>query len=83
MHVGDALTVSPQPLAADRRSADDRDLPGRTDVLCAALSLTIGGPVGRHALIGRARFLTPLRAMLLIALVFLALGWSTKAACLQ
>ena len=43
----------------------------------------IGGPVGRHALIGRARFMTPLRAMLLIALVFLALGYSTKAACLQ
>ncbi|CAM4305069.1 putative integral membrane protein [Mycobacterium basiliense] len=27
--------------------------------------------------------MTPLRVMLLIALVFLALGWSTKAACLQ
>ena len=80
---GDALTVSPQRLAADRRSADDRDLPSRTDVLAATLSGTIGGPVGRHALIGRARFLTPLRVMLLIALVFLALGWSTKAACLQ
>jgi uncharacterized membrane protein len=79
----DALTVSPQPLAADRRSADDRDLPTRTDVLGAALSQTIGGPVGRHALIGRARLLTPLRAMFLVGLVFLALGWSTKAACLQ
>ena len=43
----------------------------------------IGGPVGRHALIGRQRFLTPLRVMLIIALVFLALGYSTKAACLQ
>ena len=43
----------------------------------------IGGPVGSHALIGRQRFLTPLRAMLIIALVFLALGYSTKAACLQ
>jgi len=80
---GSALTVSPLPLAADRRSADDRDLPSRTDVIGAALSQTIGGPVGRHALIGRARLLTPLRAMFLIALVLLALGWSTKAACLQ
>ena len=79
----DALTVSPQPLAADLRSADDRDLPSRTDVVVAALSQTIGGPVGKRALIGRARFLTPLRVMFLIALVFLALGWSTKAACLQ
>ncbi len=76
-------TVSPQPLAADLRTADDRDLPSRTDAMVAALSQVIGGPVGRHALIGRTRFLTPLRAMLLIALVFLALGYSTKAACLQ
>jgi uncharacterized membrane protein len=78
-----AAVVSPQPLAADSCSLDDRDLPSRTDVLGAALSETIGGPVGRHALIGRQRFLTPLRVMFLIGLVFLALGWSTKAACLQ
>ena len=75
--------VSPQPLAADLRSADDRDLPSRTDAIGAALSQVIGGPVGRHALIGRAPFMTPLRVMLIIALVFLALGYSTKAACLQ
>ncbi|WP_413232819.1 glycosyltransferase family 87 protein [Mycolicibacterium sp. 050158] len=76
-------TVSPYPLADDLRSDDDRDLPSRTDTIGAALSGVIGGPVGRHALIGRARFLTPLRAMLMIALVFLALGYTTKAACLQ
>ena len=76
-------TVSPQPLADDLRSADDRDLPSRTDALGAALSQVVGGPVGRHALIGRARFLTPLRVMLAIALVFLAFGYSTKAACLK
>ena len=75
-------TVSPQPLAADVRSADDRDLPSRTDALAGALSQVIGGPVGRHALIGRARFLTPLRVMFAIAVVFLALGYTTKAACL-
>ena len=78
-----AAVVSPQPLAADARSLDDRDLPSRTDVLGVALSETVGGPVGRHALIGRQPFVTPLRVMLVIALVFLALGWSTKAACLQ
>lgn len=78
-----AAVVSPEPLAADRRSLDERDLPSRTDVLGTALSDTIGGPVGRHALIGRQGFLTPLRVMFLMGLVFLALGWSTKAACLQ
>jgi uncharacterized membrane protein len=76
-------TVSPQPLADDLRSADDRDLPSRTDSIGAALAGAIGGPVGRHALIGRTRVLTPLRVMFMIALVFLALGWSTKAPCLQ
>ncbi len=75
--------MSPLPLAADLRSADDRDLPSRTDTLGAALSEVVGGPVGRHALIGRTRFFTPLRVMFMIALVFLALGWSTKAPCLQ
>jgi uncharacterized membrane protein len=78
-----SAVVSPQPLAADTRSLDDRDFPSRTDTLGAALSETIGGPVGWHALIGRQRFLTPMRVMFLIALVVLALGWSTKAACLQ
>ncbi|GAB3009256.1 glycosyltransferase family 87 protein [Mycobacterium bourgelatii] len=75
--------ISPQPLAADLRSADNRDCPSRTDFLGAALADVIGGPVGRHALIGRTRVMTPLRVMFLIALVFLALGWSTKAPCLQ
>ncbi|MGE0216472.1 glycosyltransferase family 87 protein, partial [Mycolicibacterium sp.] len=75
--------VAATTLAPDRRSLDDRDCPSRTDTVGAALSESIGGPVGRHALIGRTRFLTPLRVMFLIALVFLALGYSTKAACLQ
>ena len=76
-------TVSPLPLADDLRSADDRDLPSRTDTLGAALSQVVGGPVGRHALVGRTRVFTPLRVMFAIALVFLSLGWSTKAPCLQ
>ena len=76
-------TVSPLPLAEDLRSDDDRDLPSRTDVIGAAVAGVVGGPVGRHALIGRTRLLTPLRVMFLIALVLMAMGWSTKAACLQ
>ncbi|MDG4667285.1 glycosyltransferase family 87 protein [Mycobacterium sp. 236(2023)] len=75
--------TSPAPLGKDLRSLDSRDLPSRTDTLGAAFADTIGGPVGKHALIGRTRFMTPLRVMMIIALVFLALGYSTKAACLQ
>lgn len=81
--MSERTTISPRPLAADRRSADNRDCPSRNDVLGAALANAIGGPVGRHALIGRTRIMTPVRVMFLLALVFLALGWSTKAACLQ
>lgn len=77
------MVASPLPLAEDLRSADDRDLPTRTDVVAHALSNTIGGPVGRHALIGRSRFMTPLRVMFLIAVLFMALGWTTKSPCLQ
>lgn len=77
-----AAVVSPAP-PAGLVSLDSRDFPSRTDTIGAALSGTIGGPVGRHALIGRTRFMTPLRVMMIIALVFLALGYSTKAACLQ
>ncbi len=76
-------TISPRPLAADLRSLDNRDCPSRTDFLGVAVSDAVGGPVGRHALIGRSRLMTPVRMMFLIALALLALGWSTKAACLQ
>ena len=80
---GPDATVSPQRLAADVRSDDRRDLPSRNDVISAALADVVGGPVGRHALIGRQRFWTALRVMFAIALVFLALGWTTKSPCLQ
>ncbi|WP_072690262.1 glycosyltransferase family 87 protein [Rhodococcus marinonascens] len=80
---GEPEFVSPAPLAEDRRSADWRDLPGRTDPLTADLSAVIGGPVGRHAVVGRSRFFTPMRAILLLAVLFLTLGWFAKAPCIQ
>src|SRR6478752_2028043 len=82
-------TVSATPLAVssvssvDTLSVQGRDLPTRTDPIVADLSRTVGGPVGRHALIGRAGFWTPVRVLLLLAVVFLALGWFGKAGCIQ
>ncbi len=61
----------------------DRDLPTRTDVLAAGASRLIGGPVGRHADIGRQRFLTPLRVLLALSVAVLALSWLGKAPCIQ
>jgi len=60
-----------------------RVIPTWTEPLAVAASRVIGGPLGRHALIGRSRFWTPLRVVLLLAVTVLAVGWLGKAACLQ
>ncbi|GAA3949364.1 glycosyltransferase family 87 protein [Gordonia caeni] len=74
---------SPAPLADDLRVDTTRKLPSRSNAQAAAVSGMIGGPVGAHAAIGRSRFWTPVRAVLLMALVVLAVSWSGKAGCLQ
>nr|WP_211178027.1 glycosyltransferase 87 family protein [Pseudonocardia acidicola] len=51
--------------------------------MAIAASRVVGGPLGRHALVGRSRFWTPLRMVLLFAVVVLALGWLAKSPCLQ
>ncbi|WP_461167890.1 glycosyltransferase family 87 protein [Tsukamurella serpentis] len=61
----------------------DRVVPSHTDAVARDFSTAVGGPVGAHALVGFQRFFTPLRLILLVAVLFLALGWTTKAACLQ
>ncbi|HVH24611.1 MAG TPA: glycosyltransferase 87 family protein [Pseudonocardia sp.] len=60
-----------------------RVVPTWTEPLVTAASRVIGGPLGRHALVGRSPFWTPLRAVLLIAVSVLAIGWLVKAPCLQ
>jgi uncharacterized membrane protein len=67
----------------DTASATDRDAPSRTDPMTEELSSVIGGPVGAHALVGRQRWFTALRVILLLAVVFLCFGWFAKAACIQ
>ncbi len=62
---------------------DERDKPSRNDSLVAQLATLTGGPVGDHALIGRVRFWTPLRVLLALAVVCLALSWGGKAPCIQ
>ena len=61
-----------------------RVVPTWTEPLAASASRLVGGPLGRHALVGRSRFWTPLRVLLLLAVIrSLALGWLFKAPCLQ
>lgn len=61
----------------------ERVIPSWTEPLAVAGSRMIGGPLGRHALVGRSPFWTPLRVVLLIAVAVLAAGWLGKAPCLQ
>ncbi len=59
----------------------DRVQPGRTEALAKGWVNMLGGPMGRFAQIGRARFWTPLRAILAVAYVFLSLGALQKSHC--
>lgn len=64
-------------------TAGQRVVPSWTDPLPARASRIIGGPLGRHAVVGRHWFWTPLRVVLLFATITLTLGWLAKAPCAQ
>ena len=64
-------------------SPSERVIPTWTDPTVRRASDVIGGPMGWHALVGRASLLTPLRVCLLMAIVVLICGWLFKAACIQ
>jgi uncharacterized membrane protein len=74
------------PRCADPPARDGnpvRVVPTWTEPLAASASRLVGGPMGRHALVGRSPFWTPLRVLLLLAVVVMALSWLGKAPCLQ
>ncbi len=58
---------------------DPRAHPTRDDALVAALSEGVGGPVGDHA--GRHPWWTPVRVVLAMAAVVMALGLVQKSSC--
>src|SRR6478609_2002105 len=64
-------------------TSTDRVIPTWTDPTVRRASDAIGGPMGRHALVGRTKLLTPLRVCLLMAILILICGWLFKAACIQ
>ncbi|MGB6123880.1 MAG: glycosyltransferase 87 family protein [Gordonia sp. (in: high G+C Gram-positive bacteria)] len=74
---------SPEPLSDDLRVETGRMLPSWSSKQVGAASGMIGGPVGLHAAVGRGRLWTPLRVVLLLALVGLSLSWFGKAGCIQ
>ena len=76
-------SLSPRTLADDRRSLApaDRFRPGAGPLRHVAEAW--GGRLGRHAVVGRQRWWTPLRVIFLFAVIFLAFGFFSKAACLE
>ena len=67
----------------DSLTPEERVNPTWTEPLARTASKPIGGPVGRHASVGRQWFWTPLRVVLLFAVVTLALAWFQKSPCVQ
>jgi uncharacterized membrane protein len=59
----------------------DRVVPTWEDPVARPASTAIGGPWGRHGVIGRAFYWTPLRVCLVLTVAVLALSWLEKAPC--
>lgn len=60
-----------------------RIAPTWNEPLATRMSNPFGGVLGRHAQVGRQWFWTPLRVILLLAVLLLAAAWLFKAPCLQ
>jgi uncharacterized membrane protein len=83
-HASDAQpTMTAHVDDVDSLGPEDRVFPSWTESLGRQASKIIGGPLGRHASVGRHWFWTPLRAVLLIAVVTLMLSWFAKSPCIQ
>ena len=59
----------------------ERVRPSSEDPVAAGAANALGGPPGRHALVGERRFWTPVRVVVLLTLVTCMFGWFQKAPC--
>jgi uncharacterized membrane protein len=57
------------------------ELPSRADPVARAASMAVGGPWGRHGVVGQRRFWTPLRVLLGMTVLTLTLAWVQKSPC--
>lgn len=72
---------SPRSAGPDLPDLPDRVLPTLSDPVARGASTMIGGPWGRHAVVGRQMFWTPLRVCLALGIVVLAFAWIQKSPC--
>jgi uncharacterized membrane protein len=63
-------------MATDRVTA-----PSRTDPFLRDAATVIGGPVGKHARVGAARFWTPLRILIVLMMLTFTAGFFQKLPC--
>ncbi|WP_372907224.1 glycosyltransferase family 87 protein [Saccharopolyspora indica] len=66
---------------SDSLGPEDRVAPTWSEPLAQQISRPFGGRLGRHAQVGRQWFWTPLRVVLLFAVLTLAAAWLFKAPC--
>jgi uncharacterized membrane protein len=57
------------------------DQPSRSDSVVGGLSEVVGGPLGRYAREPQRSFWTPVRVVLALACLVLALAWAQKSPC--
>ena len=62
-------------------TTDEVSPPSRVDPFVRDASTIVGGPVGRHTRFGAARFWTPLRILVALAMLTFSLGWFAKKPC--
>lgn len=60
----------------------NRRSPAAEEPIAASFIEFLGGKLGRHAQIGTQRYWTPLRVLFMFAVLFLGLGYLSKANCL-
>ncbi|WKD60028.1 glycosyltransferase family 87 protein [Corynebacterium caspium] len=64
------------------RVLPSRDPHNSSFVLVRDFIERLGGPMGKYAIIGRQRWWTPLRVLLLVGLAFFSFGYLSKANCI-
>jgi uncharacterized membrane protein len=60
---------------------DELSPPSRNDPVVRGASTIVGGPVGRHARLGAARFWTPVRVLVALTMLTFTLGFAAKTPC--
>src|SRR6266487_2159971 len=79
--VASGVMSVPRPARRPHPPAQPPLLPSRVDPAVRAASEAVGGPWGRHGVVGQRWFWTPLRVLLALTIFTLLLGWLEKEPC--